>query len=46
MNTSQLTQLEDDIQEQLAAKEKRVRDEASTQTCGFINPLDIITFLT
>lgn len=29
MNTSQLTELEDDIQEQLATKEKRVRDEAS-----------------
>uniref|UniRef100_H3DPJ0 RAS and EF-hand domain containing 2 n=1 Tax=Tetraodon nigroviridis TaxID=99883 RepID=H3DPJ0_TETNG len=27
MNTSQLTELEDDIQEQLAAKENRVRDE-------------------
>lgn len=30
MNTSQLTELEDDIQEQLATKEKRVRDEVST----------------
>lgn len=29
MNSSQLTELEDDIQEQLAAKEKRVREEAS-----------------
>lgn len=29
MNTSQLTELEDDIQEQLTTKEKRVRDEAS-----------------
>lgn len=29
MNTSRLTELEDDIQEQLAAKENRVRDEAS-----------------
>lgn len=29
MNNSQLTELEDDIQQQLARTERRVRDEAS-----------------
>lgn len=31
MNNSQLSELEDDIQQQLAATEQRVRDEASME---------------
>lgn len=39
MNTSQLTELEDDIQEQLAAKENRVRDEASMANWWIHSPI-------
>lgn len=36
MNNSQLAELEDDIQLQLARTEERVRDEVSGITAGFI----------
>lgn len=35
MNNSQLTELEDDIQQQLARTEERVRHEASVAPAGF-----------
>lgn len=36
MNNSQLTELEDDIQQQLARTEERVRDEVSVINAVFI----------
>lgn len=36
MNNSQLAELEDDIQQQLAKTEERVRDEVSGIPAGFI----------
>lgn len=39
MNNSQLSELEDDIQQQLAATEQRVRDEASTESSHLLDAL-------
>lgn len=42
MNNSQLTELEDDIQQQLARTEERARHEASVAPAGFIVDENII----
>lgn len=39
MNNSQLTELEEDIQQQLARTEERVRDEVSVIPAVFIFPV-------